>query len=171
MLGAFSRHHPLRRLAPIEEASLPWPSFFALGTTFAFYVAHLEKACLLPRLDNRWGDTAVMSTNHGLAKAGDRSLFLGPATGALAQIAGTRGRRDQLTLVAVVSWTFPFRVFRECLPLTTQRAGEDLRPEERVDRNAAIGLVGGKLILKLNRRRHMAAGPIIPRVRMCDSFS
>ena len=63
----------------------------------------------------------------------------------LTQIAGARGRRGRITLTAVISWTFLFRVHSECLPLTKQRAGEDLLSEGRLKRKAAIGLAGREL--------------------------
>ena len=52
-----------------------------------------------------------------------------------------------------------------------QQAGEDLDSEERLTRRAVIGLQGGKLIIKLNRRKHMAAGPRLIRACICDEYA
>ena len=58
---------------PAEEAALAWPSFFAIGGTFAAYVAHLEKSRLLLGIDNKWKPEADTTVGRGLAKAGDIS--------------------------------------------------------------------------------------------------
>lgn len=73
-------------------------------------------------------------------------------------IGSRRGLQSGLSLIALSSWTFPSRVQSECLPPASQQAGEHLLSDERLSRRAAIGLEEGKLVTKVNRRKHMANG-------------
>ena len=80
-----------------------------------------------------------------------------------------RSLQDGLALVALTGWSFLLRIPSECLPLCRQQAGEDLDSEERLTRRAVFGLSGGKLIIKLNRRKHVAAGSRLIRACICDA--
>ena len=71
-------------------------------------------------------------------------------------------------MLAPLSWTFLLKAPSECLPLHRQRTGEDLSSDDRLEGKAAIGLSGGKPIIKLIRRGHMAGGSKLIRVRICE---
>ena len=62
----------------------------------------------------------------------------------------SKGWGDELAILVATAWASLLRAPFACLPLTRQRAGEDLEPEERLDGEAAIGLVDKKLIAKLH---------------------
>ena len=62
-------------------------------------------------------------------------------------------------LIVLLSWTFLLLVQAECPPLASQLAGEHLRIDDRLLRQAAVGLEGGKLVIKPKRRKRMAAEP------------
>ena len=62
------------------------------------------------------------------------------------------------------------RVPSECLPLRIQGTGEDLSPDDRLDRKAVAGLSEGKLIIRLNRMMHMARGSRLIRVCICEEY-
>ena len=66
-------------------------------------------------LGARWRAEAVTSSSHVLAKAGDGSFRPRPAIAKQqrAQVVTSRGWRDQLTLIAMISWTFLLRVQSE----------------------------------------------------------
>ena len=157
---------------PSEEGVLAWSSFFAPGRTFSIYVSHLEKACALIGVGLAWRTKAVTIASHGLAKSGDNAFAPRPAitTRQLVQLINTRGLGGSLARIALLSWVFLLRVQSECIPLTRQRAGEDLLSEERLPRRAVIGLQQGKLIIKLNRRKHMAAGATMVRCCICADY-
>ena len=70
-----------------------------------------------------------------------------------------------------MGWSLLLRIPSECLPMCRQQAGEDLESEERLARRAVIGLSGGKLIIKLNRRKHMASGSRLVRACICDEYA
>ena len=82
-----------------------------------------------------------------------------------------RSLQDGLALIALIGWSFLLRIPSERLPLCRQQAGEDLESEERLARRAVIGLQGGKLIIKLNRRKHMATGSRLVRACICEEYS
>ena len=98
-----------------------------------------------------WKTKAVVTAGPVLAKAGDRSY----SKDQLMQLVTSNGRRHEPTLKALISWTFLLRVPSERLPLYRQRAGEDLIADDSLGRKASTGLPGGKLIIKLNKRRHV----------------
>ena len=52
-----------------------------------------------------------------------------------------------------------------------RRAGEDLSPDDRLDRKAVSGLSDGGLAIKLNRRRRMAVGSKLVRVCICEDYA
>ena len=166
---ATSRAH----FPPTEEGVLAWSSFFGAGRSFKIYVAHLEKACLLLGLDTSWKSRAIATAGYGLAKAGDRSFAPRPAISRpqLCELITARSLQDGLALIALIGWSFLLRIPSECLPLCRQQAGEDLETEERLARRAVIGLSGGRLIIKLNRRKHMAAGSRLIRACICDEYA
>ena len=66
------------------------------------YLAHLEEACLIMGLDTQCSAKDVTAVSHGLARAGRGSLrrILAIPKRVLTQIGGTRGWRDQITLIA-----------------------------------------------------------------------
>ena len=71
--GLFCDEAQRIQFLPTEEASLAWPSPFAIGGTYSAYVAHLEKSRLLLGIDNKWKPEADTTVGRGLAKAGDIS--------------------------------------------------------------------------------------------------
>ena len=158
---------------PTEEGVLAWSSFFGAGRSFKIYVAHLEKACLLLGTDTSWKTRAVITAGYGLSKAGDRSFAPRPAISRsqLCELVSARSLQDGLALIALIGWSFLLRIPSECLPLCRQQAGEDLESEERLARRAVIGLQGGKLIIKLNKRKHMATGSRMARACICEDYS
>ena len=64
-------------------------------------------------------------------------------------------------LIALLSWTLLLQLQAECLPPASQQAGGRLLNEGRLPRTAAISLEGWRLVIKLNRRKHMATGATI----------
>ena len=83
----------------------------------------------------------------------------------------SRSLQDDLALIALIGWPFLLRIPSECLPLCRQQAGEDLDSEERLARRAVIGLSGAKLVIKLDRRKHMASGSRLVRACICDEYA
>ena len=152
---------------------LAWSSFFGAGRSFNIYVAHLEEACLLVGVGATCKSKAVSTAGRGFSKAGDRSFFPGPAisTPQLCELVMSLPLQDDLALIALIGWPFLLRIPPECLPLCKQQAGEDLGPEGRLIRRAVIGLSGAKLVIKLNRRKHMAAGSRLVRACICDEYA
>ena len=150
---------------PTEEGALAWSSVFVAGRSFQIFVARIEKACLLWGVSIAWESKAVLAAGYGLATAGDRSRNPRSAVskGRLIQPIPTNGRRGELPTVALPRWTFPPRGPSECSPLRRQRTGGDLSSDDRADRKAAIGLSEGKLVIRLNRRKHMARGSKLTR--------
>lgn len=59
----------------------------------------------------------------------------------------------------------------EYLPLRRQRAGEDLRSEDRLGRKAVFGLAEGELFAKLDGRRRMAGGSKLTSARICEEYA
>ena len=109
----------------------------------------------------------------GPSKAGDRSSSLRPAISRaqLCELATARSLQDGLALIALIGRSFPLRIPSECLPLRRQQAGEDLDSEERLAWRAVIGLAGAKLVIKLNRRKHMASGSRLARACICGEYA
>ena len=101
---------------------------------------------------------AVRVAGQGIAKAGDRSGSPRPAItkGQLVDLPTRRGWDDPFASLVLLSWTCILRIPSEALPLHRQRAGQDLESDERQQERAVVGLVNQKLIVKLNRRKHMA---------------
>ena len=88
-----------------------------------------------------------------------------------AQIFSAEGRRGEFASIARIGWAFFLTMPAECLPLPTQTAGEDTLPEERPGRRAIIGVASRKLVAKLGRREHMAAGSRIVRACIREAHS
>ena len=86
----------------------------------------------------------------------------------LCELATSLSLQDELALIALIGWPFLLRIPSECLPLRRRQAGEDLDSETRQNRRAVIGLSGAKLAIKLSRRKHMADGSRLARVRICE---
>ena len=113
---------------PAVEAVLASSSLSGPGTAFAIYLAQLEKACLILGLGAGWGTKAVIAASHGLAKEGDESFRPRPAISKqqILQVEDTGGWRHWFAFISVISWAFSPRVHPGCMPLTRQRAREDL---------------------------------------------
>ena len=71
-------------------------------------------------VDTEWGTKAVSTVSQGLAPAGDWIFRPRPAilNEQLTQLVGARGWRNQLALIAVISWASLLRVHSECPSLT-----------------------------------------------------
>ena len=136
-------------------------------------MAHLEKACRLLGVETSWKSKAVAAAGYGLSAAGGRSFPPRPAISRsqLCESVMARSLQDCLALIALIGWPFLLRVPSECLPLRGQQAGEDLDSEERLARRAVIGLSGAKVVIKLDRRKHMASGSRLVRACICDDYS
>ena len=128
--------------------------------------AHLGEGCMLLGIRSAWETKAVSIAGHGLAKAGDKTGSPRPAVtrGQLIELTQRRGWDDQVAVLIFLSWTFLLRIPSEALPLRRQRAGHRFESDERLGARAVIGLVNQKLIIKLNRSLHMAAGSRMVRV-------
>ena len=113
---------------------------------------------MLLGMGSDWKTKAVRVAGQGLAKAGGRSGSPRPAVtkGQLVELLTRRGWDDPFAFLVLLSWTFLLRIPSEALPLHRQRAGQDLESDERLQERAVVGLVNQKLIVKLNRRNHMA---------------
>ena len=151
---------------------LAWSSFFGAGRSFKIYAAHLEKARLLLGVDASWKSKAVNTAGYGHAKAGDRSFSPGPAISRpqLCELATSRLLQDDLAFVALIGWSFLMRTPSERLPFCRQQAGGDLDSEERSARREVVGLSGAKLVIKLNRRKHVDFGSRLVRACICDDY-
>ena len=163
--GRFRDAETRAHLPPTEGGALAWSSFLGAGRSFRVYVARLEKACLLSGLGASWRTKAVDTADRGLAQAGDRSFSRRPAISRaqLCELVTSLSLRGELGLIGLIGWAFPPRIPSECHSPCPQRAGEDLDTEVRLHRRAAIGTSEGKLAIKLNRQRHMAAGSRLTR--------
>lgn len=146
---------------PTEEGALAWASFLGSGRFFEIYAARLEKACLLPGVPTARKSKAVLAAGYGLAEAGDRSRNPRPATSEdqRIQFISTNRWRNELPILALLSWTLPHRSPTDSLPLYRQWAGGNLISEDRQESKVVIGPSGGKPITKVNNRKHMAGGP------------
>ena len=136
-------------------------------------MSHLEKACIVLGLTTDWKAKAVITWGRGFAKAGDGFSSPRPAITKeqQAQKAMAHGWRALFTILALLSYSFLLRAPSECGPLTGRRTGEDPISEERLERRAAIGSADRKLIIRLNRRKHMSAGSRIVSVRTCGDYT
>ena len=130
------------------------------------YAAHLEKGCMLLGMGSDWKTKAVSVAGHGLAEASDKtgSPRAAVTRGQLIELTQRRGWDGQFAVLIFLIWTFPLRIPSEAPPLRRQRVGQDLESDERLEERAVIGLVSQKLAIKLNRRKHMAAGSRMVRV-------
>ena len=137
------------------------------------YAAHLEKGCMLLGIGSDWKTKAASIAGHGLAKAGDKTGSPRPAVtrGQLIELMQRRGWGDQFAVPIFLSWAFLLRIPSEAPSLRRQRAGQGLESDERLEARAVIGLVNQKLITKLNRRKHMAAGPRMVGVCVCEDYA
>ena len=111
-----------------------------------------------------------MAAGFGRAKAGDRSRDPRPGVSKyqLIQLISTNGRRNEVSILALPSWTFLLRGPSERLPLYGQRTGGGLSSDDRLDRRAAAGLSEGKLTIKLHGAKRMAGGSWVIRARICE---
>ena len=67
-----------------------------------------------------------------------------------------KGWKENAALLASLGRAFLLRLPSECLLLFEQRAGENLKADDRLDKKAGAGKVGGKLMMERRKRRHMA---------------
>ena len=75
-------------------------------------------------------------------------------------------------MIASRGWAFFCEWLRIASDSTDkQRGGGDLKTEERLEKKAAIGISGGKLVTQLRQRRHVDAGSRMIRVRVCEEFA
>ena len=137
------------------------------------YTAHLEKGCMFLGVGSGWKTKTVSIAGHGLAKAGDGTGSPRPAVtrGQLIELMRRRGWGDQFAILIFLSWTFLLRIPSEALPLRRERAAQDLESNERLEAKAVAGLVDQKLIIKLNRGKHMAAGSRMVGVCVCEHYA
>ena len=71
-------------------------------------------------------------------------------------------------MIARLSWAFLPRAPYERLPLYGQRAGEYLGSDDRLEREAVIGLSEGNLATKLDRRKRVPGSSKLVRVFICE---
>ena len=133
-------------------------------------MARPEKARLLLGVDASWESRAQATAGYGLAKAGNRSFSPRPAISRaqLCELVTSRSLQDDLALIALIGWPFLLRILSERLPLCRQQAGEFLDSEARLGRRAVVGLSGPNLVVKLNRRKHMASESRLTRACICE---
>ena len=138
---------------PTEEGVLARPSFLAPGRTCATNRVYLDKACALNGLDFKWLPKRVLIAVDSLSKAGDRSFSPKPALASrqLLRVASQKGLRNEFALKTLIRWTFLLRVEAGCLPPVKQQAGNRCLGGDRLLRRAALGLEGGKFVIKLNQ--------------------
>ena len=137
------------------------------------YAAHLEKGCMPLGIGPDWKTKTVPVAGHGLAKAGDKIGSPRPAITRrqLRDLMQRRGWDDRFAALIFLSWTSLLRIPSEALPPRRQRAGQGLESDERLEARAVIGLVDHKPIIKLNRRKHMAAGSRMIRACVCEDYA
>ena len=158
------------RFPPMEGAASAWSSVFGAGRSPKIYVAHPEKARPLMGVPTSWKSKAVQTAVFGMARAGDRSQNPRPAAtkDQLIHLILPNGWRNEPFVIDLLSWTCLLRFPSECLPLRRQRRGEGLSSDERLERQAVVGLSEGQVIISLNRRKHMGRGSRLIRVRLCE---
>ena len=74
-------------------------------------------------------------------------------------------RSGDFAIIAASCWPFPLSLASERLPLYARRAEEDLRSDDRLEKEAVVARVVGKLMMELMRGENMAAWSRI--VRSC----
>ena len=124
------------------------------------YATRLENGCMLLGMGSEWRTKAVSVAGQGLARAGDRPGAPRPAVtrAQLAELLSRRGWDDPFAFLVLLSWTFLLGIPSGALPLHRQWAGQGLESDDRLRERAVVGLVNQKLIVKLNRRNHIATG-------------
>ena len=124
------------------------------------YLPHLEKACTMMGYNLSWKTRAAMQAAKGLAKAGDRLQEPKPAVSKalFIKIASRNPITAPFVQAVWVSWTFLLRVQSECLQLARQMPREKMGADVVLQPPPAIGLAKGQLVIKLQKRKHMAGG-------------
>ena len=115
-----------------EGGSLSLVSLLRFGGTSAIGGAHLEKARLLPGLENKWKAREATTVRRGLAKAGDTSPWPRPAASRKqrVKIILSEGSGDEFANIAPIGWAIFLRIPAEYLPIRRRRAAEDIASEK-----------------------------------------
>ena len=82
-----------------------------------------------------------------------------------------KGCKDVFAIKDSANWAIVAPVPSGRLPSAWRRAGEDLTEDERLERKAAVGLAGGKLSTKLDKRYHISSGSRMVRVCVCEYYT
>ena len=139
--------------------------------TYSVYVGHVRKACELLGLDASWARAScVKAAKRGLAAQAVR--FKPPreavSFGLLARLCGIRPAVSEPKLFVIVSWVFMLRAASEGAEVV--RAANDSAALDGAAPHAtpaALGLVGGKLVLRLQRRKNRPRGDLLSRGCSC----
>ena len=143
------------------------------GRTFSMYLAHLVKGCQLNDCDaTSQLNTRVRGVARGLTRSKDTSRTKRPALSKARarELVSRFSRNDGIAPLAVLSWILLLRVKSEGFLTRRSLPLEDMSDTGPANSHSARGLAGGRLVLKLYRRRHVSTGAIPSRCCFCESY-
>ena len=162
------------RFPPTGSAALRRSSFSLPGKTLCMYLEHLVKGCQLSDCGaTSWLTMRVRGTARGSARSQDTSCPKRPAL-SRAQLSESVSRfslRHEFTFLAVLCWIFPLRVKSEATPTRRRLPFEDMSDARPAHSHSVLGLVRGRPVPKLHRRKHMSSGAILSRGCCCESYA
>ena len=132
--------------SPSGEAALARSAYFPSGRTSKQYPPRLAKECILLGRSLGWRTEAVSGGARELARSGDRIHSPQPAV--------SRGLLMETRWPTYSYKRYLFRAQSECLSL--EKMYENPAPKAP----AVRGTWGGHIAIKLNRRQHVAGGPM-----------
>ena len=159
---------------PVTPASARrWSAVFHPGKTYAQYVSHLRKACILLQHPTSWFTEEIKTISKGLRNAQDKTFvfpnFLGAAD--VLRIIRYEGQLAPMAVVAYLSYLFSLRVPSETLRLEKASTQDQLLSFEPQGPKALIGLQWMKetpvLAIKFRFRKNIRGGCILIRPCLC----
>ena len=141
------------------------------GSTYALYLGHVKKACVLLGHDTSWfREEQVRSVVNGVVKSSLRFKKPREALSAadLRRICTDSRPISQPRLLVVISWVFMLRVASEGVRIS--RVADDsaaLDPYVAPQHAGALGLWRGSLCLRLRRRKNKPSGEFLHRGCSC----
>ena len=139
--------------------------------TYTVYLGHVRKACELLGLDTTWARASgIKAAKRGLAAAAPRFKPPREAVGFrdLARLVALRPAASASKLFVLLSWVFMLRAASEGAGVV--RVADDsaaLDESAPPSTAAAIGLWGGKVALRLKRRKNKPRGDLVLRGCSC----
>ena len=172
--GLFCDLNVIPHFPPTELAALRRSPFFLLGETFSMYLAHLVKGCQLDDCDATSRLTlSVRGAARCLAGSKGTSFTNLPALSRaqLGELVSRFSFNDECTLLAALSWIFLLRAKSEAIPMRRRPPFEDMSDAGPAYSHSVLGRVGGRLVLKLHRRKHMSSGALPSRGCCRESYA